>query len=115
MNKTLIAAALIAVFSAPAVRADAGSSCHFHGSKPASETTVLGCATQRKETLVKARKLEAGWLGIKHETIALVDGKKGKEWKVSFTNPSVEDKDKKTLYMFFTPVGNFVAANFSGQ
>ena len=39
----------------------------------------------------------------------------GKEWKVSFKNPAAQDKGKDTLYMFFTPVGNFIAANFSGQ
>jgi hypothetical protein len=116
MTKTLIATVLIAaLFSAPAARADAGSSCHFHGSKPAAETTVIGCANQRKETLVKAGKLDAGWQAIKHDSVALVDGKKGKEWKVSFKNSAVQDKDKGTLYMFFTPAGNFVAANFSGQ
>lgn len=114
MTKTVITTALIAaVFSAPAARADAGGNCHFHGSKPAAETTVLGCAHQRKAALVKAGKLDAGWQAIKHDSIALVDGKKGKEWKVSFKNPAVQDKN--TLYMFFTPVGNFVAANFSGQ
>ena len=45
----------------------------------------------------------------------LVDGKKGKEWRVSFRNPAAADKSKETLYMFFTPPGNFIAANFSGQ
>lgn len=116
MNQSLIAVALCAAaLSAPAARADAGGSCHFHGSKPAAESTVLGCAGQRKETLVKAGKLDAGWQVVKHDSIALVDGKKGKEWKVSFENPAAQDKGKETLYMFFTPVGNFIAANFSGQ
>ncbi len=114
MNKSLIALALLAAaLAAPTARADAGSSCHFHGSKPAAEATVLGCAAQRKDNLVKAGKLDAGWQAVKHDSIALVDGKKGKEWKVTFKNPAAKDKD--TLYMFFTPVGNFVAANFSGQ
>jgi hypothetical protein len=116
MNKPLVALALLAAaLAAPAARADAGSSCHFHGSKPAAEATVLGCAAQRKDNLVKAGKLGAGWQTIKHDSIALVDGKKGKEWKVSFKNAAVPDKGKDTLYMFFTPVGNFIAANFSGQ
>jgi hypothetical protein len=115
MNQSLIAIALLAtVLAAPAARADAGSSCHFHGSKPAAEATVLGCATQRKDTLVKAGKLDASWSAIKHDKVELVDGKNGKEWKVSFKDPAAKDKTKETLYMFFTPVGNFVAANFTG-
>jgi hypothetical protein len=114
--KFLIAATLLAAsLATPAARADAGSSCHFHGNKPAAESTVLGCAAQRKDTLVKAGKLDVAWQAIKHDSVALVDGKKGKEWKVTFRDPASKDPAKSTLYMFFTPVGNFVAANFSGQ
>jgi Family of unknown function (DUF6488) len=117
MNKTLIAFALLATtLAAPAARADAGSSCHFHGSKPAAETTVLGCAAQRKDKLVKDGKLDATWQPIKHDKAELVDGKKGsKEWKVSFKHPAPKDPAQATLYMFFTPTGNFIAANYTGQ
>ena len=116
MNKSLIAMAFCAAaLAAPAARADAGGSCHFHGNKPAAEATVLGCAAQRKDKLVKAGKLDAAWQAVKPDSVALVDGKKGKEWKLSFKNPAAGEKGKETLYMFFTPVGNFIAANFSGQ
>jgi hypothetical protein len=116
VNKRLFAIALLAAaLSAPGARADAGGSCHFHGNKPAAEATVLGCAVQRKDNLVKAGKLDAVWQPAKHDSIALVDGKKGKEWKVSFKHPAALGGGKDTLYLFFTPVGNFIAANFSGQ
>jgi hypothetical protein len=115
--KTLLIAAsvLTTALWAPAALAAEGGSCHFHGNKPAAETTVTGCAAQRKEALIKAGKLDAGWQGVKHDRIETVDGKKGKEWRVSFKNPAATDKGKETLYMFFTPPGNFIAANFSGQ
>lgn len=45
----------------------------------------------------------------------MVDGKKGKEWRVVYKNPSVTEKAKGQLFMFFTPVGNFIAANHTGQ
>ena len=90
-------------------------SCHFHGSKPAAEATVLGCAQQRKEALVKAGKIDAPWQAIKHDKVEAVDGKKGKEWKVTFKDPAAKDKAKETLYIFFTAPGNFIAANFTGQ
>jgi hypothetical protein len=116
MNKSLLAlTVLAAAWVAPGVRADEAGSCHFHGSKPAAESTVLGCAAQRKDNLVKAGKLDAGWQAVKHDSVALVDGKKGKEWKVSFKDPAAKEPAKATLYMFFTPVGNFIAANFTGQ
>lgn len=116
MNKPLIAIALLATaLGAPAVRADPAGSCHFHGGPPASEATVVGCATQRKDALVKAGRIDAAWSAVKHDKAELVDGKKGKEWKVTFKDPAPKDAAKATLYMFFTPVGNFIAANYTGQ
>lgn len=54
----LSAAALLA---APAALADPGAGCHFHGSKPAAEATVVGCATQYKDKLVSGNKVEKTW------------------------------------------------------
>ncbi len=107
--------ALCAALATPAALADAGSSCHFHGSKPAAEATVSNCADQRKAQLVKGGKLDAAWQAVKIDKIESVDGKKGKEWKVTFKDAAAKDKSKETLYMFFTMPGNFIAANFTGQ
>jgi hypothetical protein len=101
--------------SAPEAMADAGSSCHFHGSKPATEAVVIGCATDRKAALVRDGKLDASWQNVQPGKPETVDGKKGKEWKVTFKNPAATDKGKETLYMFYTLPGNFIAANFTGQ
>lgn len=116
MKTTLFAAALLAsVFTAPAALADKGSSCHFHGSQPATEAVVTDCAAQRKAALVKAGKLDASWQAAPLDKAELVDGKKGKEWKVTFQNPAAPDAAKRTLYVFFSQPGNFIAANHSGQ
>ena len=115
--KTFIYTLLFSLFSIMPVVATAGpgDTCHFHGSKPAAEATILQCANQRKDVLVKNGKLDKSWANIKHESIAYVDGKKGKEWKVSFVNPSAPEKTQTKLFMFFTPPGNFIAANYTGQ
>ena len=97
------------------VMAGPGDGCHFHGSKPAAEAVVIKCADQRKERLVKGGKLEASWATVKHESISMIDGQKGKEWRVAYKNPGATDKAKASLFMFFTPVGNFIAANHTGQ
>ena len=97
------------------VMAGPGDGCHFHGSKPATEAVVIKCADQRKEILVKGGKLEGSWVSVKHESISMIDGKKGKEWRVVYKNPGATDKAKANLFMFFTPVGNFIAANHTGQ
>jgi hypothetical protein len=115
--KTLLFAFVITFTGAvttPAV-ADPGSACHFHGSKQASETTVVQCANSRKDRLIKSGKLDKSWGTIKYDSVALTEGKKGKEWKIVYRNVSEADTDKSTLYMFFTAPGNFIAANFTGQ
>lgn len=114
-SATFAAFALSAALAAPAALADVGGSCHFHGNKPAAEATVSNCANQRKAQLVKGGKLDAAWQAIKVDKIEAVEGKKGKEWKVTFKDAAAKDKSKETLYMFFTMPGNFIAANFTGQ
>lgn len=101
--------------ASPAVWADVGGSCHFHGSKPAEASTVAGCAAQRKEALVKSGKLEPSWRTVAHDKVETIDGKKGKEWRVTFRDPAAKDKARETLTMFFTLPGNFIAANFDGK
>ena len=116
MKTLVIAAALVStLIAAPAALAGEGGSCHFHGNKPASEAAVIDCASQRKAALVKAGKLDASWQAVKLDKAELVDGKKGKEWKVTFRNPAAADAAKQTLYIFFSQPGNYIAANHTGQ
>ncbi|WP_396430544.1 DUF6488 family protein [Limnohabitans sp.] len=116
MKKIIVAfLTLSTAFWTPVVFASAGGSCHFHGNKPAAEATVSSCASQRKDALVKSGKLDAAWSAVKPEKIEMVEGKKSKEWKVTFKDAAAKDKTKETLYMFFTPPGNFIASNFTGQ
>ncbi len=76
---------------------------------------MSGSALQRKDSLVKTGKLDAAWSAAKPTSIKTVDGKKGKEWKVTFKDTTAKDKSKETLYVFFTLPGNFIAARFTGQ
>lgn len=116
MKALILTATLVALQSfSPMALADKGSSCHFHGKTPATEAVVTDCATQRRDALVKGGKLESSWQSAKLGKLELVDGKKGKEWKATFTNPSAADKTKQNLYVFFSHPGNFIAANFTGQ
>ena len=73
------------------------------------------CATQRKALLTRDGKLDNSWETVKHDKVEQVEGKKGKEWKVTFKNPAVTDPGKSTLYVFLSPPGNYIAANFTGQ
>ena len=105
----------LAITVSQSVFAGAGEDCHFHGSKPAAKETVLKCADQRVEKLIARGKLDAGWKGVIPESIAPIDGEKGKEWKIVIKNPAATDKTKATLYLFFAENGNFIAANHTGK
>lgn len=105
---------ILSLLATPAALADVGGSCHFHGNKPASQAVVTECGAQRKAALVKAGKLDASWQAVRLAKAELVDGQKGKEWKLSYNNPGA-DASKQTLYLFFSAPGNFIAANFTGQ
>lgn len=118
LHTTLHAAALAAavLLAAPAARAGADASCHFHGNKPAAEATVVGCAMQYKNQLVSGNKVEKSWQAVtKPEKVEQIDGKNGKEWRLTFRNPAATDKAKETLYLFYAMSGNFIAANHTGQ
>lgn len=116
MKPLLLAASLVALQSfSPVALADPGGKCHFHGKKPATESVVTDCAEQRRDRLVGSGKLEPSWQDAPLDTLELVDGRKGKEWKAVFTNPAASDASKQTLYLFFTHPGNFIAANFDGK
>lgn len=116
MKKILISAGLMAALTfASQAQAGAGGSCHFHGYKPVAKAVVIDCANQRRDALVKAGKLDASWREVAHTSMELVDGQKGKEWKLVYQNPAIGDESKRSLYLFFAPAGHFIAANHSGK
>ena len=116
MKSTLIISALAAaLLTTTSVQAGADANCHFHGSKPATEATVIQCATQYKDKLVDSGKLDKSWQAVAQvDQIEQVAGKRNKEWKLRFKNPAAADKSKDTLYLFYTLSGNFIAANHVG-
>lgn len=114
--RALFTCAVVATASlGSAAFAAVGGGCHFHGDTPASQQTVVDCASKRKDALITSGKLDASWKPVRQDKVEQIEGKKGKEWKVSFKNASSTDKTKDTLYMFFSLPGNFLAANFTGK
>ncbi len=111
-----IAAFVLASTASAGAYAGEGEGCHFHGNKPASETTVIDCATRYKNQLVAGDRLDKSWQAVsKQDKIEQVDSKRGKEWQVTFKNPAATDKTKDTLYLFFSLAGNFIAANHNAR
>jgi len=114
LSMTLALGSILGV-SSP-VFAGEDAQCHFHGSKAATEQTVLTCADVHKARLIKKGTIQAAWANIKHESIQQIDGKNGKkEWKLVFKDPAASDKTKESFYMFFSASGNLLASNFTGK
>ncbi len=106
---------LIAFTAAPAL----GGSGHDHGSHgghdPAvelSQTQIIAAASGNVANLVKKGKLDASWASIQPQE---AKENSAHEWVVTFFNPAIEDPEKKTLYMFLTLSGKYIAANFTGK
>ena len=116
MKNLISIATLLATLSfAPAAFASGGGNCHFHGNAPAKESVVVGCAREQINKLVADAKIEMSWKTATLDKAETVEGKNMKEWKLTFKNPAALEANKKTLYVFFTLTGNFIAANFTGR
>jgi Family of unknown function (DUF6488) len=110
-----IATFTIAVATVGPANAGEDSACHFHGNKPVPEATVLSCASQYKDKLAAGGKIDKTWQAVtRTDKVEQVDGKKGKEWKITYKNPAAADKSKDTLFLFYAPSGNLIAANHTG-
>lgn len=110
-----IFATSMALAFATGAHADAGGKCHFHGNAPAKESVITGCAMAHKDKLIKSGKLDASWRDVPLDKAETIEGKKMKEWKLSFKNAAEKDAGKQTLYMFYALTGNLIGANFTGQ
>lgn len=87
---------------------------HSHAHKTISGDEAIIKASQKVEQLVKKGKLEASWADIKAASVEQKEYAKGPEWLVIFKNDKASDMKKRTLYMFFSMDGHYVAANFTG-
>ena len=92
-----------------------GHDDHGHGhDQPAdlSEAKIIEKASGYVARMVEKGKLDASWRGISPTEARENDHH---EWMVTFNNPKEEDPEKQTLYMFLTPSGKYIAANFTGD
>ena len=111
--KTVLTFGLTLMMISPLAMAGEGSRCHFHGSTQAEKSTIEQCGLERKNLYLKNGTLDTSWSNIEPSVIEIVDGAKAKEWRLQFDNPNALDSSKRSLYMFFSLPGNFIAANYS--
>jgi len=88
---------------------DHGSGGHSHGSVSGSE--VIKKATEKVKSLIGSGKLDKSWADVKADGAST----RGDEWVVTYKNDKASDTAKRTLYLFFTLDGMYIATNFTGK
>ena len=110
-NILLLGACLVI---AQPVAAGPGHAGHSH-SHEVDAAGAQEAARNIVDKLIQKKKLDASWnKGEFSGANKKVFGDKT-EWVVTFNNSSAKDPSKKTLYIFLTLEGKYLAANFTGQ
>lgn len=92
-----------------------GGPGHSHGSvAPATEEQVIKNASEIVAALVQKGKIDSSWKGIKPTETKKKKSQYDPEWIVTINNPKIANKEKNTLYVFFSLDGQYLGANFSG-
>lgn len=102
-----------ALFATPVFSGPGHEHGHSHG--PVSSNVAAKKATKKLAQLVKAGKIDASWKSIKPASVEQKEYAKGPEWVIIFNNEKLSDSSKKTLYMFFSLDGRYIAANYTGN
>lgn len=103
------------LFASPAMAGSGHDHGHGHSHGPVNEHTVANKATKKVKSLATAGKIDSSWAGIKPSSLEQKTYSGQKEWVITFNNDKVKDKSKKTLYLFYSLDGNYIAANYTGQ
>jgi len=118
--KRILLTTLFALFVSSNALAGAGHShgpdgSHQYPAKAVAETVVKDKAAKKVDQLASTGKIDASWKGIKASKSEQKMFGHNKEWVITFNNPTLSDKTKQNLYLFYTLDGHYIAANYSGK
>jgi len=88
---------------------------HSHDQTPVTQDQVKVNAAKFVSGLVEKKSLETSWASIKPKSIEEKVFKGQKEWVAVFVNNKISDPAKRTLYIFMTLGGKYIAANYTGK
>ena len=86
-----------------------------HSHAPVSKEVAAGMAVVKRDQLVQSGKLDKVWSGVAVNGTEQKTFAKGPEWVITFRNNAVVDPAKRTLYMFYSLDGHYLASNFVGK
>ncbi|MCG2635250.1 MAG: DUF6488 family protein [Gammaproteobacteria bacterium] len=88
---------------------------HGHAHGPVDQETAKAKATAVVVELAKREKIDASWGSISASSVEQKVFKSSPEWVVVFVNDEISDPAGKTLYVFLTLGGDYIAANYTGE
>ena len=108
---TAVMIALSGIVALPAAHAHGPNSAHHDvGPEKAGEV-----AKENVARLVDDGKLHRSWLDSGDLTVEKKEYESGPEYMVVITNPDSPDTSQRTLYVFVSMRGEYLAANFTGK
>lgn len=88
---------------------------HSHSTAPVNQTTATATATTIVAEFVQRKKLDESWASITASSVEKKAYKGSSEWVISFVNDKITDPAKRTLYVFLSLGGDYIAANHTGN
>lgn len=88
---------------------------HGHSHDPVTQSQAEQVAMESVSMLIKKGKIDDSW-----QSVSVANAEKKKfgdrtEWVISFKNDKITDASKKTLYVFLSLTGEYIAANYTGK
>jgi Family of unknown function (DUF6488) len=80
-----------------------------------TEQQVAQLATKTLPAVIKAKKLAGSWATAERQEITVKSVDNKTIWVVPYKHPDGKTDGGKSLYLFFDELGNFVAANHTGD
>lgn len=87
---------------------------HSHGPK-ITEDEAKKAAVSVVSTLAESNKIDKSWNPSEVATIEQKTFDGHLEWVVTFQNDTIEDQTKRSLYVFLTLGGEYIASNYTGE
>lgn len=111
--KKIISTLILSLFVIVApVHAGPGGPGHSH-SISAKKAEKLAMA--KVSALVKKKKIDASWSGMKPAKVEMKVYGKHKQWVIVFENPGLKDPAKRKLFIFYSKYGKYLATNYTGK
>jgi len=117
--KAIILCAFFALFSPLALAGSGHDHGHDHGHghshEPVNQQQAEANASRVVATLVQRGVIEESWKGVAVKRAEQKEFGGRMEWVVSYNNDAVSEPEKRTLYIFLSLAGEYIAANYSGK